>query len=323
MKFDYVLEKIRVAEIEGNPFPHLDIQDVFSKEHFDEIINSPEIKTPAASGDRGLFEELFSAGYRVVEFPGCTTDYQEYLSWHKNKLASRKSNSSCEGYGVVLRLDQPQSGIVKELKEFLTSDSLASVLARAFRVSMDCCKYDAGIQKYMDGYEISPHPDIRRKAVTFMVNLNPNPDAEVIDHHTHLMKFRDEKKYVEKFWEFNPSVDRCWVPWDWCETVKQQFSNNSMVIFAPAHNTMHAVKANYDHLGHQRTQLYGNLWYSHVDVDTRIRWEDLVVRSTFENESKKKSRVLSKMRRIFSPNRGAGFKSGSRDGLNNLTTKED
>ena len=323
MVFEYIIRKIKDAEIQVEPFPHVEIMDFFSEDHFHQIVNSPEIQIQVAASDQEQFEHLFSSGYKVVEFPGCTTDYREYLAWHRDRSVSRKSNSACEGYGVVLRLEESKSQIIHDLREFLVSDELARVVADAFEISMENCKYDAGIQKYMDGYEISPHPDIRRKAATFMVNLNPNPDSEAMDHHTHLMKFRDEWKYVEKFWEFNPSVDRCWVPWDWCETVKQQVANNSMVIFAPSHNSMHAVKANYDHLGHQRTQLYGNLWYNHVDVDTRIRWEDLVVRSTFDSVSREKSRVLSKLGRIFSRNRGASFKSTSRDGLNSLTTNKD
>ena len=323
MLFNYILEKISDGEIEQVPFPHLEITDLFEADHLTQIINSPEIKVPAASDDEGQFEKLFSAGYRVVEFPGCTTDYREYLAWHQDKSVSRKSNSACEGYGVVLRLEESKSQIIHELREFLVSNELARVVADVFEIPMENCKYDAGIQKYMDGYEISPHPDIRRKAATFMVNLNPNPDSEAMDHHTHLMEFRDEWKYVEKFWEFNPSVDRCWVPWDWCESVKQQVANNSMVIFAPSHKTMHAVKANYDHLGHQRTQLYGNLWYNHVDVDTRIRWEDLVVDSTYDARPSTKSRVLRKLGRIFSRNRGVSFKSSARDGLNSVTVKKD
>jgi hypothetical protein len=33
------------------------------------------------------------------------------------------------------------------------------------------------------------------------------------------------------------------------------------VFFTPSDASMHAIKANYDHLRTQRTQVYGNLWY--------------------------------------------------------------
>ena len=86
-------------------------------------------------------------------------------------------------------------------------------------------------------------------------------ESEKLDHHTHYMKFKKAYSYIEEFWEGNPDVDRAWVPWDWATTVKQQFKNNSIVLFSPSNSTLHSVKANYDHLITQRTQLYGNLWF--------------------------------------------------------------
>ena len=39
---------------------------------------------------------------------------------------------------------------------------------------------------------------------------------------------------------------------------------------------MHAVKANYNHLVTQRTQLYGNLWY--LSSETKpLKWEQLQI----------------------------------------------
>jgi hypothetical protein len=82
---------------------------------------------------------------------------------------------------------------------------------------------------------------------------------------------------VQAYWEGNQSANRCWVPWDWCETVKVQKENNSIVIFSPNDTTMHGVRARYDHLASQRTQLYGNLWYKDLDVQDGPEWEDLVL----------------------------------------------
>ena len=50
-------------------------------------------------------------------------------------------------------------------------------------------------------------------------------------------------------------MDRCWVPWHWCETIKKQTDNNSVVIFAPDDDTIHAVNTDYQHLDYQRTQI--------------------------------------------------------------------
>ena len=38
---------------------------------------------------------------------------------------------------------------------------------------------------------------------------------------------------------------------------------------------MHAVKANYNHLKTQRTQLYGNIWYGKDEIDYKLDWEGL------------------------------------------------
>jgi hypothetical protein len=74
--------------------------------------------------------------------------------------------------GVVVRLNTPDSEILRELKTFIASDSFNKALAQKFDVKLESCSKDAGIQKYLDGYEISPHPDVRKKALTFMVNIN-------------------------------------------------------------------------------------------------------------------------------------------------------
>ena len=107
-----------------------------------------------------------------------------------------------------------------------------------------------------------------------MVNINPSPESENLNIHTHYMKFKDRYKDIYNFWQTNKDVDRCWVPWSWAETVKRQTKNNSIVIFAPDNDTLHAVKADYNHLKTQRTQIYGNLWYNNKKI-APLLWKDL------------------------------------------------
>ena len=107
-----------------------------------------------------------------------------------------------------------------------------------------------------------------------MVNINPHNNSESLNHHTHYLKFNKEKEYIKHFWEGNKNAERPWVPWEWCKTSFIQTKNNSIVIFSPSHETLHAVKADYDHLVGQRTQLYGNLWYSNHDKKDIYSWED-------------------------------------------------
>lgn len=198
-------------------------------------------------------------------------------------------HSACEGFGITLRLMSPTTSILVELKDFLTGEAFNAALARKFGLSLRDTTPDNGIQKYLDGYEISPHPDTRKKALTYMVNINPHSDAEELEHHTHYLKLKPEFQYVKSFWEGNPDIERCWIPWDWCETASLQTKNNSIVIFAPGNDTLHGVKASYNHLAGQRTQLYGNLCFNKEQTLKKIEWEDLDLKSVRSKDGKRKS----------------------------------
>lgn len=293
MNLSYVLEKIRQTSLTESPFLHLEVKDLFEKSDFDAIVTSPEIALRPAADDKALFDELFAHQYRIVPFPGCTTDHQEYMDWHRTRKVSHKINTACEGFGVVLRLVAPSSPAVIALQALLTSKEFTTCIAEKFNINTDDCTYDTGIQKYLDGYEISPHPDVRAKALTFMVNINPDPASADREHHTSYLRFKPQWRYVQEFWQGNPTTDRCWVPWDWCEVQTQQRMNNSLVLFSPNSSSLHAVKAQYDHLRFQRTQLYGNLWYKN-QKKTMPRWEDLVISTTEPSTATKLRRRIRK-----------------------------
>jgi hypothetical protein len=277
MAFEYLLQKLKSTDFSSDPFRHIYIEDFFSPEHLRAITGTAEINPPEASGDDDLFEKLFAAGYKIIDFPGCVTDKAQYIKWRRDRRVDHTSNTACEGFGMTLRLMSPNSPLISALQEFFVSDEFRDAIAEKFGIPLEEVVPDFGIQKYLDGYEISPHPDIRKKALTYMVNINPHRGAENLDHHTHYMTLRPERKYVQAFWEGNPKVDRCWVPWSWCETQSRQTKNNSIVIFAPSNNTIHGVKAHYDHLKGQRTQIYGNLWYKESRADVSLAWEDFVI----------------------------------------------
>jgi hypothetical protein len=278
MRFHYVIDKIRHAPFKETPFRHVRIDNLFSSDDFLAIITAQEISLEPSTSDCGLFDAMFEAGYKIIDFPGCITDREAYLRWRKDRSSGRKHiHSACESFGMVLRLVKPHSQIITDLMQFLNSSPFQQAIGDRYGMDVSGHIYDAGIQKYLDGYEISPHPDIRKKALTFMVNINPAPGSETTEHHTHFLRFREKYEYVRKFWQANPEHDRCWVPWDWCKTVDRHTANNSMVIFAPSDDTLHAVKADYDHLTHQRSQLYGNFWHPEPQATSCPEWEDLVI----------------------------------------------
>jgi hypothetical protein len=277
-RFLYLVDKIYEASFNEEPYKHIYIENFFNSSDFEEIITSDEISTLSVSSDSELIEGLREKGYKVINFPGCITDQGQYMKWHSSKAKTSRTHSACEGFGMVMRLYEKRTKILVELEEFLLSEEFNRAIAEKFNVQLKDCQVDGGIQKYLDGYEISPHPDIRKKAATYMVNINPSAISEASDHHTHFLKFKPSNNYISKFWENNKDYDRDWVPWDWCETVKQQNKNNSVVIFSPSNDTMHGVKANYNHFLTQRTQLYGNLWYLNSETKP-LKWEQLQIPS--------------------------------------------
>jgi len=294
MKYDYVLRKIKDAKITKIPFEHIQIKDLFNEVDFEQIVKSREIEIRQSKNDDELFKELFKSGYKIISFPGCIDDKEKYVKWHKTKNVSHKMNTSCEGFGVVLRLVDAHSPVVKELMSFLESSEFKACISEKFGIKLDECSYDHGIQKYLDGYEISPHPDNRKKALTYMVNINPSNNSEKFEHHTQYLKFKPEWEYVKEFWKGNPKVDTCWVPWEWCHTEKTQTQNNSLVIFSPSNDTLHGVKANYDHLIYQRTQLYGNLWYDESQ-SKRTHWNEYIIDSG-KTATVKRSKIMEKIK---------------------------
>lgn len=261
--FNYILNKILNSKFTQSPFEHLYIADLFKSKHFDEITKCPEIELPICSSDEELFGKLFDAGYKIIKFPGCIADVDYYIRWHNSPEREEIriiNNTACEGFGVTLRLITPKSAIIQELKEFIESSEFLNCLCEKFNLDLSDMEPDNGIQKYLDGYEISPHPDIRKKSLTYMVNINSTKNSSILDHHTRYLRLKDKYRYIYEFWHHNTDVERCWLPWNWCEIEFEQKQNNSIVVFSPSNDSLHAVKANYNHLAGQRTQLYGNLW---------------------------------------------------------------
>ena len=245
---------------------------MFEPDDFREIVSAPQICLPPASSDRELLSELEQRGFQALDFPGATQDLETYLRWREHRVAPSNINlETTEGFSVALRLSTPE-GALHELWSLFTSDSYWSLLAERFGIDLSQVRRDSGLQKYLDGYEISPHPDIRLKALTFMLNLNPSPRSEEVTFHTHYMTLKDEWRFIERYWDEHLDADRCWVPWPWCQTLLQQPKNNSIVIFAPGNDTLHAIRASYDHLSTQRTQFYGNLWYNTNTTTWKPDW---------------------------------------------------
>ena len=224
-EFDYLLDRITAAEAYADPFEHLVTENFLSPEHLAEITSCADVKRPVYKDAAEMIGDLLGSGWEVQKFPGCVTSVDEYLAYLRTKkikrnLAERFNGDILEGYGMTLRLMRPQSSILQRLQQFLTSPALEATLRQKFGITQRT-SIDTGVQKYLTGYEISPHPDTRKKALTYMLNINSSPASEDIPIHTYLLEFTKQRRYIYELWEGNPQMDRCWVPWDWCEVRKQ------------------------------------------------------------------------------------------------------
>ena len=64
--FDYLLEKISSSSIKAMPFDAIYIEDFFSGEHFDAIINDKAINLNKTSDDQSLFDEVFISSSQPI-----------------------------------------------------------------------------------------------------------------------------------------------------------------------------------------------------------------------------------------------------------------
>lgn len=274
-QFNYILEKINDAWFQVDPFEFLYIEDFLSDEHFELITKHPQVNFPEFENIDDLVDHLKANDYEPVPFPGCTTDIGQYVKWYKTGKGSTPSHAQdlIEGFGIAFRMMKHHNPTIDALLKFLNSEEFLNCLKNKFGKSGDV-RVETAIQKYMTGYEISPHPDIRKKCLTYMLNINPDENAHEYGMSTHFMKFKPEKMHIQELWEKDKDTERFWVPWDWCETVFEQKANNSITIFAPYDKSMHAVKLDYDMLKTQRTQVYGNLWYHKSNTSKKPTWKD-------------------------------------------------
>jgi hypothetical protein len=251
--FDYLLDKITQADIESFPYKHIEVNNFLEQEHLDIFINDDQLHFKPCSSDYELFKSLLDNQYEVFSGAGVTKDFKKYLQMLKN-------GEGIEGMGFFL--PKPRNPVLKEFLEFFRSDKFHECVKAKFDVTRPT-RLHSDYRKYLSRYQISPHPDMREKAMTYLLNLN-KPQATEYDIHTKVMFFKKEYEWKYEEWENNPNTQREWVPWEWCEEHKSIKENNSIIIFSPNNRTLHGARLYYPHYDFQRTQLYGNLWYTDV-----------------------------------------------------------
>ena len=206
-RFEYLIEKITNAPFADKPFRHLTILNFFNSEHFNLIISDPQIFCRKFEDNRDLIDGLISQGYIPQPFPGCVTDIDHYLRYLDNPIKNF-SNSQIkgygrdviEGYGMTMRLSDIRSEFLNDLNKFLNSERFLKALKTKFDI-IENVNVETAYQKNLSGYEISPHPDTRNKALTYMVNIYTDSSASKLDIHTRLMRFKGKYDYLYSFWQ--------------------------------------------------------------------------------------------------------------------------
>ena len=194
MEFNYIIEKIKSSKIIEYPFPHLDIENFLSKEHLELIINEKQIHFEKKTNNDEVYKELIENGWKIQDFPGCITnwnDYKKYIENDKNKEFIYEN--PIENVGITFRLHNYKNIMIKNLIEFMNSNKFHETLREKFNINRETSIISA-IQKNLSGYEISPHPDIRQKCLTYLLNINNNSEIEYLDCNTHLLEFKNEYK---------------------------------------------------------------------------------------------------------------------------------
>lgn len=278
-QFSYLSEKIKSKAFSTVPFQHIIINDFFTEEHFNLIINSPQIKTKEYKSNLEVVQGLKELGYKSEPFPGCITDEKEYINFANNQDKFNKNlikgygKEVIEGYGLTMRLYDIRDQFLKDLMDYLKGDEFQNTLRDKFGIT-EHVDIETAYQKNLQHYEISPHCDTSRKALTYMINIYTNNHCTDLEMHTHLLKFKPEYEYLYSLWKHS-NYDLVWTPWKWCETVKKTNTNNSISIFKPSFDTLHAVKIDEPHFKHQRNQIYGNLWFEKAKKTGSKSWQEL------------------------------------------------
>ena len=230
-QFSYLSEKIRNANFQLEPFEHLLIEDFLLPEHLEQILSDPQVHFEEVGSTPELARRLYSEGYRIQNFPGCTSDLDEYLWHYKNdSFPTGRKGTPIESYGITYRLQRHDSPVTRELVEYLNGDEFKKTLEEKFQITKKN-RIITAIQKNLSHYEISPHPDIREKALTYLLNINKDSSVDKLPIHTHLLRFKKEWEFIKEHWNTDFSKNTTWVPWDWCDSVVQTNKNNSICLY--------------------------------------------------------------------------------------------
>ena len=274
----YLTEKIEASEPRKTPYKHLIIENYLEQKELEAILTDERTQTETCENDETLCRELNRKGYKPSWLPGSTDNIEDYLAsrTEKRKISL---NTTCKSKGMAFALKKISSGsTLDEVINYMRSDEYWDAIYRACKVNKNDKQRYVAYTKYLDGHEISPHTDSRHKPVTFLLNLNQKNLNLPEESNTKIMRLKKEYKYIAEYWKYNKNVDRCWLPWDCCETVNEHSKNNSLLILPASNTSFHAIKLDYNHLKGQRSMIYGSAWGKSERFYEFPTWDDLEIK---------------------------------------------
>ena len=240
---EYIFQKINDVKIISKPFPHIIIEDFFDEEFINELINSIKIDN---------INEIKSKYHEVI-YPGAIDK--------KLSLTTRPTGS-----GLVYALNKSILDKHEIFVNLLESDGFKQVLFDKFNIPKEIDGWNVyQINKDLNGYEISPHPDVTGKIITWQCNItNDNTlDNYNLSTRLHTIKpeYKDELNKITS--DKNP---RPWGKWEWFdEGISVPYKENAFFAFAPSNISHHSVILdNYPQDRSQRTMMRGFI------VDNRL-----------------------------------------------------
>lgn len=232
---DCIIKKIEEAEIIVKPFPHIVISNFLEDDDLIDILDNIDIDNL----------NVIDKKYKLVQYPGAKTTTEE--------LTKRPT-----GVGLVYALKEEYSKNNIKLNTILDSDEFKQTLMKKLNIPTNIDGWNVyQINKDLNGYEISPHPDITGKVITYQLNLS---NTDILNNFDLGTKFHIIKpEYLKYINELSKQRKRPWGKWEWFNEGKSiPYQKNTFMAFAPSDISYHSVKLeNYPQQKHQRTMLRG------------------------------------------------------------------
>lgn len=277
-RLKYLIEKIEQAKAIETPYKHFIIKDYLEQKDLEAILTDTRTKTEECINDEALCRELNKKGYKPSWLPGSTDKVEDYLAC-RTKGKEISINTTCKSKGMAFALKQNIEGsTLDKVIKIMSQDEYWDTIYKKCNINKNDKQKYVAYTKYLDGHEISPHTDSRHKPVTFLLNLNHKDLNLPKESNTRIMKLKNEYRYITEYWKYNTSVDRCWLPWEWCKTINIHSANNSLLILPASNTSFHAIKLDYNHLKAQRSMIYGSAWGKSERFYECPTWEDLEIK---------------------------------------------